>query len=290
MVALGNFQIWSKSQHRDEIIYDTFTDTDSLTKRSRTKTSSGQQVYKIYESFNRKIFTWKKEYIKDMFYKGETNAKYADYLVFLLQEEIYTLTETQRLWGVSPSTANGNAYTIEGVVIPKMPDAGEEAYLLALLKAWHALCNRLGKKSAIIGCPAGYETDPKSIFEKIYTIDGLNYIKDKYDMVYIYKYPPTGKANTYGYRAKEFIDYWKNTLGYNGKINYLLSTYFGTYKSVDVGSYGYDSVFQDFKNAADNGADIISAYPSVNMLNEDTQAIDRLIKISKEYQQQVVNK
>lgn len=279
MVSLGNFQVWSKTQQKSAITFDTFTDTNTL------KAFNRKNATRIYESFNRKIFTWSQEYIRDIFYKAEQNKNYADYLVFLLQEEIYTLSETQRIFpNIKASSANGSSYTIEGVKIPKMPDAGESAYLLALLKAWHALCKRLNKKSAILGCPAVYDADPKSTFEEIYTKSGITYIKDNYDMFYIYKFPTTGKAKTFGYRAKEPLDYWRKTLGYTGKINYILDTYFGKYNGLDVGSQNYNTIFDDFENAADNGADIISCYPSINMINGDSLATDRLIKIANEYQ------
>jgi hypothetical protein len=279
MVELGNFQVRNKSQQKSEITFDTFTDTDTLKAFNRTSAT------RIYESFNRKIFTWSQEYIRDIFYKAEQNKNYTDYLVFLLQEEIYTLSETYRIWDwIKPSSANGSAYTIEGVTIPKMPDAGEAAFLLALLKAWKALCVRLKKKCAILGCPAGYEPDIQHVFEESYTVNGLKYIVSNYDMVYIYKFPTTGKATTFGYRAKEPLDYWRKTLGYTEKINYLLDTYFGTDNGLDVGSQNYNTVFDDFKNAADNGADIISCYPSINMLTGDSLATDRLIKIAGEYQ------
>ncbi len=279
MVALGNFQVKSAIQQRSEITYDTFSDTNSLKTFNRTKTSTNQTVTRIYHAFNLKYFNWSESYIRDRFAAAETNAKYADYLVFLLQEEVYTLTETHRLWNIEPSTANGNAYTIEGVTIPKMPNAGESAFLLALLKAWHALCNRLNKKSAILGCPTGYEPNPQQVFETIYTSQCLNYISQNYDMIYIYRYPITGKGNTQNYRAKEFIDYWRKTLNYTGKINYILDTLFG----VNNGSSNYITIKDDFKNAADNGADIISTYPSVNMITQnDFDATPRMIQIYNE--------
>lgn len=279
MVELGNFGVSNLStQNKPQITYDTFIDTWSLKNKSRPNTT------KIYQSFNLDIFTWKQEYIKDIFKKAEDNKDYTDYLVFLLQEEVYTLIETQRLWGLSPSTANGSSYTIEGVIIPKMPDAGEEAYLLALLKAWHALCIRLNKKSAILGCPIGYEPNPQYAFEHNYTKDGITYIAKNYDMVYIYRYPTTGKASKFGYRAKEYLEYWRNTLNYTGKINYNLDTFFGVYHNTDVGSLDYNTIKEDFINAADNGADIISCYKSINMLENDDKATARLLQIANEYQ------
>lgn len=284
MVALGNFQVKKTSQQKSTITFDTFTDTNTLKAFNRT---SATRIYESFLEWNK--FKWSKDYILGKFSTAETNKNYADYLVFLLQEELYTLTETRRVFGVEPSSANGNAYDIRTLndnyylgTIPKMPDAGEASYLLELLKAWHTLCNHLNKKSAIIGCPAGYEPNIQHVFEEVYTVNGLKYIRDNYDMVYIYKFPTTGKATTFGYRAKEPLNYWRNTLGYNGKINYLLDTYFGSYNGIDVGSKEYNTVKEDFRNAAENGADIISCYPSVNKLTNDSLATDRLIKIYNE--------
>jgi len=84
-----------------------------------------------------------------------------------MQEEIYKPSRSPL---VNKSTLNTTSYTIEGITIPAMSanptDAQEDAYLLALLKAWKALCNRLGKDAVLLGCAAGCEDD--SIWSYMY--------------------------------------------------------------------------------------------------------------------------
>lgn len=286
MVEIGNFQFRnSADQNNSKIKYDTHTDINSLNYRR-----SGS--IKILESFNfpprgkpwdSSYFNWSESYIRSRFSLAEQHSSKVDYLVFLLHEEIYLLSMTSGWQKVPISTANGNAYIIEGIPIPKMPEAGESAFLVALLKAWKSLCNRLNKKAAILGCAAPYEPNVAIGWKNLYSQNGLNYIAKNYDMIYIYRFPVTksqAECSTKGYCSKEFIEYWRNTLGFTGKINYILDTYF----SNTVGSLDYNVIKADFVTAANSGADIVSAYPFKNVKDNDSFATSRLIQIFNEYQ------
>lgn len=275
MVELGNFQVITTSQNRSEIKYNSLTDIYSLNRKGDKTT--------ILQSFDFPNFKWNQSYIKSRFDLAEKYKDQADYLVFLMQEEIYQPTASTGFQKVPLSSANGNSYQLEGVTIPQMPQSGSANYFISLLKAWKSLCTRLNKKCAILGCPASKTVDIPGLYNWIYTTEGTKYISQKYDMVYIYRYPTSiQKANGTEpyYNAKPFIEYWRKTLNYKGIINYILDT-----KFTGTGSSDINTIKEDFKDAADNSADIISAYPFINQSSKDTKATDRLIQIAKEYNQ-----
>jgi hypothetical protein len=278
MVQLGNFQLYDISQNKPEIKYNTLTDIYSLNKN--------KNKIVILQSFDFPNFRWSQSYIKSRFTLAEKYKDQADYLVFLMQEEIYQPIASTGFQKVPLSSANGSSYQLEGITIPAMPSAGSANYFIALLKAWHSLCQRLNKKSALCGCPISKTTDLPGLYNWIYTTEGTKYVAQNYDMVYLYRYPTTlNRANGTEphYNAKPFIDYWRKILNYNGIINYVLDT-----KFTDTGSSNTATIKADFKNAADNlrSTDIISAYPFINQSSKDIKATERLIQISNEYNKQ----
>lgn len=284
MVALGNFQRYSDkyikiSQTNSQITYDTFTDTGSLS-------LARKDIVRIYESHNLNIFSWRKSYIIAIFQKAYANRYKADYFVFLLQEEIYLPSQTSGWQKVTNDYKKDKSYSIEGSTIHT--DKGEIHYFNDLLRAWHKFCwnmkdsngNIMKKKVAYIGCPRGYYPTPSQIFTTTYGSDNLKYIAGEYDMVYIYRYPTTlTKAKQAGYRASDYIKYWKNTLNFKGKINYILDTQFNNT------SISLDTIREDFRNATNAGAHIISAYPYTNILSSSTytKGAPRLIEIRNWY-------
>jgi hypothetical protein len=283
MVALGNFQRFynsQNSQNNQMITYDTFTDTGSLA-LSRPNTT------KIYEAFNLKGFSWRKSYIQSIFQKAYANRNKADYFVFLLQEEIYLPSQSSGWQHIPNDYKKDKTYTIEGSTIHT--DRGEVHYLNDLLRAWHKFIynlkdskgNIMKKKVAIIGCPRGYYPVPKTIFEQLYHTDNLKYIAKEYDMVYLYRYPSTGNSLKTGYRAKELINYWRNSLKFKGKINYVVDTYFGG----TVGSTDYNTILNDFTDASNSGAHVISAYPFSYIKDQSTynKGAPRLIQLYNDY-------
>ncbi len=288
MVALGNFQMFynnsnyriADSQKRPEISYDTFTDTGSLA-------LARPNTVKIYESFALSKFSWRKSYIQSIFQKAYANRNKAHYFVFLLQEEIYLPSQSSGWQHIPNDYTKDPTYVIEGSTIHT--DRGEVHYLNDLLRAWHKFIYNLKdssgrimeKKVAIMGCPRTFNVSTKTIFETAYNIENLNYIAKEYDMVYLYRYPPTGKSLSTGYRAKEFIDYWRKTLNYKRTINYILDTYFGG----STGSNDYNTILNDFRDAANSGAHVISAYPFtyINDKSSYTKGAPRLVQIYKDY-------
>ncbi len=275
MVNLGNFQVINTSQNRPEIKYNSLTDIYSLTRKGNKTT--------ILQSFDFPNFRWSQSYIKSRFALAEKYKDQTDYLVFLMQEEIYQPTASTGFQKVPLESANGSSYQLEGITIPSMPSAGSANYFIALLKAWKNLCIKLNKKAALCGCPISKTTDLPGLYNWIYTTEGTKFVAQNYDMVFIYRYPTTlNRANGTEpyYNAKPFIDYWRKELNYNGIINYILDTQF-----TGTGSSNTTVIKADFQNAADNlrPTDIISAYPFVNQSSNDTNATSRLIQIANEY-------
>lgn len=275
MVKLGNFQVKTKEQNLPQIDYNTLTDTNSLALK-------GDKII-IYESFHYPGFSWRKDFIIDRFNLAYQYASEVDFLVFLDQEEIYQPTESDGWQGVPLSSANGPAYMLEGIEIPAMPQAGSAKFFLALLQAWFVMCVRLNKGAAIIGCPVTKMLNPSVIFEASYTKEGLKFIAENYQMIYLYRYPTSlSRANGQekGYCASELINYFRKDLGYEGQINYILDALF-----TGTGSADYNVVKADLHNAANalRDDDIISAYPFIKQKDNDTLATKRLIKINEEY-------
>lgn len=285
MVEIGNFQVRSSSQLKSEISYDTFTDTTTLNNYYLSRPNS----YKILESFDWGRFNWSKSYIESRFTLAESYKNKVNGLVFLMQEEIYKPSKSPL---TSKSTLNKTSYVIEGVTIPAMPanptDSQEDAYILSLLKAWKALCKRLKKDSVLLGCAAACEND--SVWSYMYGSPAINYIAANFNMIYVYGFPDTlafanGATCSSQYvqsgkkDAKSRINFWRNK-GFNGKINYILTTKF----KKGIGTTDYAAVKADFISAADAGANIISTYPFINEANNDNLASSRLIKLKNEYE------
>lgn len=290
MVELGNFKIKSVVQNKKEIKWDTFTDISSLInfRRSNTKivletfNFPGQNPWTIYN------FNWSPKYITDRFKLVQKYASQVDYLIFLLQEEIYLPSQSTGFQKVPNDYKNYPSYQIpEASNMWIHTNKGEVHFYCDLLRAWHKMCYNLGKKTAICGCPVE-TSDPKITFERVYSPDALKIIAKEYDMVYLYKYPisksksscTSNGCKTRGYCAKEVIDYWRKTLYFKGKINYILDTYFGS----NNGSLEYNTIMEDFYCATNSGAHIISAYPFINYKNNDTKGASRLIQIKNAYQ------
>jgi len=279
MVTLGNFQVRSSKQLRSEIRYDTFTDINTLNNYYLSRPNS----IKIFESFSWTNFKWSESYIRSRFQLAKDYKNKVNGLVFLLQEEVYKPSRTPQ---VSPSTANGNSYQLEGVTIPAMP-GNEDVYFTALLTAWKNLCASLGKKAVILGSPAVCSDDDVWIY--MYGSSAINYIANNYDMIYLYHFPITKSfaqgslctqqnGNPGKYDASSYIKFWRNK-GFKGLINYLLVTKFAK----GVGTTDYATVEADFINAANAGVDIISTYPYINEANNDNDATERMIQIYNNY-------
>jgi len=274
MVLLGNFQINGSAAQKDKLIgVDTFTDVGSLA-NVRANTTKILNVYGFT--------SWSQADITAKFNRAIKYASKVDGLVFL-GEEHYKPSRTPQ---TNPATANGPAYTLEGVTIPAMPAAGEDAYILALLKAWLAMCKRLGKKAWICGSPAVC-SDP-AIWPYQYGNAGIDYIAKNYNGIFLYHYPTTlslaqgatcnqQNGNPGKNDAKSYIDFWRGK-GFTGSINYILVTKFPDFP----GSQDYNVIKADFKNALDAGANIISTYPYANGVYSNSEAVPRMLKIAGE--------
>lgn len=291
MVELGNFKFKSSAQNRPEIKWDTFADTYTLTKYRRPNTKVILEAYNFpgpnkWSVYN---FNWSPKYIIDRFKLAKKYASQVDYLIFLLQEEIYLPSQSTGFQKVPNDYKKYSSYQIpEASNMWIHTNKGEIHFYCDLLRAWHKMCYDLEKKTAVCGCPVGNFPTPNTIFEKLYSPDALRIIAKDYDMVYLYKYPTSknkstctpSTCNSKGYCAKEYIDYWRKTLGFKGKINYILDTYFG----LDNGSTDYNTIMEDFYCATNSGAHIISAYPFTKLSIGDTNGVSRLIQIKNQYQ------
>ena len=276
-IALGNFQLVNiTTQNNPLITWNSCTDLYSLTR------NRGKKV--VLQSFSFPNFRWSQSYIKSRFDLAIKYSSQCDALIFLMQEEIYQPTASTGFQGVPMESANGASYVLEGVTIPAMPQAGSEAFFVALLRAWKALCVRLNKKAALCGSPTGLQLNVAGVFKWIYSLSGLSYIATNYNMIFLYRYPQSvSQANgiTKGHSAKEYIDYWRRGLGYSGLINYILVTKF----TDGAGTTDLKVIDADFKNAyfALNNNDIISAYPYALQSLNDTSATERLIQLYNIY-------
>ena len=283
-VHLGNFGFMgAKPQLNKSIEFDT----------SNYKGALGMKrpgVFTTVQHFSFPGFSWSKEYIINRFKLAEElAAKGADGLIFLLQEEIYRPSATPQ---VKRQSANGSAYSIKTSkgnygTIPSMP-GNEDAYFLALLKAWKKLSATLGKKAVIVGCSA--ECEASDVWDYLYTRAGVKFIAENFDMIYLYHYPSSASlakgascTNSYTNRkgthdAASYIRFWRNQ-GFQGLVNYLLVTKFAN----GVGTTKKSVVRADFVNAVKAGANIISCYPYISGKDNDTLAVDRMLDIYRGY-------
>jgi len=273
-VEIGNFQINGSSQQKDSrLTWDIFTDTGSLS-RARPNTT------KILNLFG--FTSWSKASIEAKFNTAIANAHKVNGLVFL-GEEWYKPSHTPQM---SASSAQGG-YTIEGVSIPS--PSNEDQFILALMKAWVAMCRRLGKKAVLCGSPA--VCSDNAVWPWMYGSPAISYIASHFDIIILYHYPTTlpeaqgvsckqDNGNT-GYRdAKSYIKFWQGQ-GFMGKIIYLLITKFPNFP----GSTDINVIRADFKSAADNMrlGDVIVTYPYANGVYSDGSAATRLIDIYNWY-------
>lgn len=286
-VHLGNFgYMGAAAQWNKSIEYDACGYKGALDQKR-------PGVFTVVQHYSYPGFSWKKDYILRRFKLAEELAdKGADGLVFLLQEEIYRPSAT---FQVDPETAKGDGYTIvtaRGTYgdIPAVRNIKEDegAYFLALLKAWKRLSKSLKKTAVVVGCSAECEAD--DVWDYLYTKPGVEYIARKFGMIYLYHYPATkelatGAACTNAYTKKKgthnaasYINFWRKK-GFQGLINYLLVTKF----SNNVGTTKESVVEKDFQNAVEAGADIISCYPYVSGKDNDTLAVERMLRIFKRY-------
>lgn len=273
--ALGNFQKSNAdpaTQNNPKITYDAFTDgrVDNFHRSSPVQT-----ILEYYVD----SWDWSPSGIQARFKLARDNAGKTDYLAFLMNEEIvqpsrsgWYILPDGRNWrfpgGYGGYSTSYGVQTFEGV--PVNYGAGSTGFFLDMLKAWKQLCLNLNKKCALVGDAQS----PNSFYNDMYGADGVKYIAQNFDMIYLYAYPTSvSNANCgNGICAKSKIDFWRG-LGFNGKINYLLTTdQFG----------GNDAIVAaDFKNAADAGADIISTYPYKRV--GDTLATARMMQIWDNY-------
>jgi len=273
LVEIGNFQINGSSQQKDSrLTWDIFTDTGSLS-RARAGTK------KILNVFG--FTSWSEASIRDKFKTATDNASKVDGLSW--PEEWYKPSRTPQM---SAGSAQGG-YTIEGVVIPS--PSNEDQYILALLKAWVAMCRRLGKKAVLCGSPA--VCSDNAVWPWMYGSPAVSYITAYFDIIILYHYPTTlaaaqgasckqSNGNT-GYNdAKSYIKFWHGQ-GFMGKIIYLLITKFPNFP----GSTDINVIRADFKSAADNMrmGDVIVTYPYANGVYSDGSAASRLIDIYNWY-------
>jgi len=287
MVELGNFKKYTTVQNRSEIKWETFTDAYTLTNPQLKKTNT----IRIFESHNFPNynepwsiyrFNWSPKYITDRFKLAIKYKNFTDYMIFLLQEEIYLPSQCAppSFQKIPNDYKNYDSYQIaEANNMWIHTKKGEIHFFNDLLRAWHKMCYDIGKKTAVCGCPLVTHYDTKKIFETLYGVDNLKYIAKEYDMVYLYRYPTKGNATKSGHKAKEFIDYWRKTLSYKRKINYIVDTYFNS----GSGTTDESTIKADFCNAASSGAHIISAYPFKKYTDNDTSAVSRSIQIHKDY-------
>lgn len=284
---LGIFQNNGSIKDNSLLEYWSLTDTQSINSVPPGKV-------KILQSYCFPNFRWDKAFIQSRFDLAVKYSSQVDYLVFLLQEEIYTPERSTGFQQVPLSSANGSAYILEGVTIPAMPSAGSEAFFLALLQAWKALCIRLGKGMALCGSPASCSDD--AVWPYVYGNSGVSFIAGNVDLLFLYHYPPSislaqgatctqmngnpGKNN-----AKSYIDFWRGC-GYKGLINYIITTRFPD----NVGTTDINIIDADFKNAYDNlnNTDIVSSYPYANGVFSDSSAIPRLITLYNKYNGNVI--
>jgi len=270
MVEIGNFQINGSSQQKDSrFTYDIFTDTGSLS-RARAGT------YKILNLFG--FTSWSQIAIKTKFSIAEQYASQVNGLVWI-GEEWYKPSRTPQ---INPATAQGN-YTLEGINIPS--PSNEDDFILALLRAWKNMCNRLGKDAWICGSPAVCSDD--AVWPWMYGNAAIPYMATNYNMI-LYHYPTTLSAaqgttckqqngNPGKNDAASYIKFWKGK-GVK-KIIYNLTTKFPN----SPGTTDINVIRADFKSAADAGANIISTYPYANGISSDGSAASRLIEILNWY-------
>jgi len=271
MVEIGNFQINSSIQQKDpRLKTHIFTDTGSL--------SQNLIGFKILDLFG--FTSWSQAAITAKFNTAISNASKVDGLVFL-GEEWYKPSRTPQ---ISTRSAQGG-YTIEGVAIPS--PSNEDQFILALLKAWVAMCRRLGKKAVLCGSPAVCSDD--AVWTWMYGSPAVSYIASNFDIIILYHYPTTlsaaqGAACTQQNKnpgkndARSYISYWKEK-GFKGKIIYIIVTKFPDFP----GSTDINVIKADFKSAADAGADTIVTYPYANGVYSDGSAATRLIDIYNWY-------
>lgn len=270
--AIGNMQKSnddSATQNNPKITYDTFTDARV------NDFHRGSPVQTVLEFYSY-TWSWAPDKLLARFQLAKNYASKTDYVSFLMDEELVQPASSWWYAGWRPGFVGAPGFSssygvrnFEGVSVDY--GAGSAAFYLQLLKAWKQLCINIGKKCAMLG---DAQSD-SSFYATMYGSAGVDYIAQNFDMIYLYSYPSTvSQANCgSGICAKSKIDFWRGK-GFTGKINYILTNeQFGA---------GSDAVVEaDFKNAADNGADIISAYPYKH--SGDTLATARMISIWDAY-------
>ncbi len=271
MIEIGNFQINGSNQQKDSrLTIHIFTDTGSL--------SANLSGFKILNLFG--FTSWSKANVEAKFNTAITNASKVNGLVWM-GEEWYKPSRTPQMLA---SSAQGG-YTLEGVAIPS--PSNEDQFILALLKAWKAMCNRLGKRAIICGSPAVCSDD--AVWPWMYGSPAVSYIAANFDII-LYHYPTTLAAaqgancnqqngKTGKNDAKSYIQYWKGQ-GLKGDIIYLLISKFPNFQ----GSTDINVIRADFKSAADAGAKYIVTYPYANGILSDGSAASRLIEINNWYE------
>lgn len=282
MVALGSVQRLSTTIKDSRITYDHYADYGI----DRMGTRPG--VTNIMEIYNHGGFSWSPSYIQERFVLARKYAAKVKYLVFLMEEEIVqpSASEWYGTWGGS-NLRNHAGYTGSGSTVVVDPPTGasvnwgasSEEFYLQMLKAWITMVKSLPTNNEACLVMDG-QSDPNSFLPYVLGESGCDYIAKNFGMVWIYGFPTSAGEAACGKMdngqnfpcARDKINFWRGK-GFKGLIFHLITP-----------GYGSDAaVVADFKNGADNGADIEGCYQYKSITANDNLATARMLAIAAQY-------